>query len=117
MSQGKGVARFWIAGPPNEFWRSAGFQPATTAELKRLPASFRLPAGRREWWTLAVRNDDLLERALERDFARLQVENRAEAERLRRLTRVWTWVRMGVALGLGWIIIWLFLQMLRAAGR
>jgi N-acetylglutamate synthase-like GNAT family acetyltransferase len=117
VSRGKGVARFWIAGPPGEFWQTAGFRPATAADLNRLPASFRLPAGRQEWWTLAMRNDALLEKTLEREFVRLQAENRADTDRLRQQARLWTWLGMLVAVVFGLVAIWLLFEMFSAMHR
>jgi N-acetylglutamate synthase-like GNAT family acetyltransferase len=117
VSRGKGVARFWIAGPPGEFWQTVGFRPATAADLNRLPAAFRLPAGKKEWWTFSVRNDALLEKTIEREFARLQAENRADTDRLRRHAKFWTGLGFLLAAALAMSVIWMLFMMFNAMGK
>lgn len=117
IARSKGLARFWLPGPPAEFWREAGFQVASPAELNRLPAGFRLPAGRREWWTLALRDDARLEQTLEKEFAKLREEGRADTDRIRAHARFWTWLGGAVAVAFILGAVWVLFRVVEAMGR
>ena len=117
IARSKGLARFWLPGPPGEFWRKTGFQAASPADLNRLPAGFRLAAGRREWWTLALRDDALLEQTVEKEFAKLREAGRADTDRIRAQARFWTWLGGAVAAAFILGAVWLLFRIVEAMGR
>lgn len=112
---GEGAARLWMAAPIPEFWQEVGFEPARAGELSRLPAEFS--QSNRAWHTFALRDDALLERAMEKDFARLREEGRMEADRLKRQARLWKWAAGLIALGFFLGAIWLLFEMLSGAAQ
>lgn len=95
----QGVARLWLRSEPDGIWRDRGFRPTENRELKRLPPDFAT-AGRGDWWTLVLRDENMLEEALKREMGEHQAEQLAQAERLQRSATVLKWIAMLIAFGI-----------------
>ncbi len=93
-----GVARLWLRGELNEALRPRGFRAPENRELNRLPPDFN--TGRGDWWTLVLRDEDLLDEALKREMGGYQAEQLAQRERLQRSAAVLKWVAVLIALGI-----------------
>lgn len=115
MARQRGLARFWMPGPVAPFWENAGFRPATPVELNRLPAPFR-EIRTAKWWTLALRDDALLEQVVEKEFARIREEGRRDTERWRRQAVFWKWAGIGLAFALFLGALWLLSRVLGTVG-
>jgi N-acetylglutamate synthase-like GNAT family acetyltransferase len=95
----QGVARLWLRGEPDPAWRERGFRPAEPRELQRLPPDFAAD-GRGPWWTLVVRDEELLDAALKRELGEYQAEELARRERLQRSATALRWVALLIALAI-----------------
>lgn len=115
LALGQGAARLWMAGPVGAFWQEVGFARAGAVELNRLPSAFG--PSKREWHTLALRDDALIERALEKEFVRLREEGQAGTARMVRQASIWKWLAGLIAVGFFMGAIWLLFEMLSAAAR
>ena len=89
------------------------FRQASTAELPRLPAGFA-PVNR-VWHTLPLRDDVVLERTVDKVFARLREEGGAETASLQRQIKIWKAIAALVAIGFFIAAIWLLYAMLSTA--
>jgi hypothetical protein len=61
-----GVFRLWIQDAP-PFWTRSGFQPAGAEKLSRLPEEWNQT--RSEWFTLQLKDEEVIADALDKDFA------------------------------------------------
>jgi N-acetylglutamate synthase-like GNAT family acetyltransferase len=95
----QGVARLWLRGEPGPVWHERGFRPAENHELKRLPPDFAV-AGRGPWWTLVLRDEDLLDEALKREMAQYQAEQQARQRQVQRSANALKALALLIAFGL-----------------
>jgi N-acetylglutamate synthase-like GNAT family acetyltransferase len=74
-----GLSRFWTQETA-PFWRQNGFQPPDEPALKRLPGVWAADPPR--ILTVALRDEEALEKALESNFELLKAEERRRTEKL-----------------------------------
>jgi N-acetylglutamate synthase-like GNAT family acetyltransferase len=119
LAQTQGVARLWLRGPAAVHWQEAGFQAATPAQLKRLPAA--LGPARGDWWTVALRDEAAAVAALEKEFAALHEAEQEHTERLQRQAAFWRFLAWGIAAlflaGAVWMGLVMFQQRPRRRNR
>jgi N-acetylglutamate synthase-like GNAT family acetyltransferase len=78
------LARLWTQETA-PFWRQTGFQAADEAALKKLPEAWGADPAR--MLTLALRDEELLEKALEGTFTLLKEQERQRTEKMLRRGR------------------------------
>lgn len=115
LARNHGLTRLWMTSEPARFWRDAGFHPAATEDLQKLPAAMQ--AGARTWHTLALKSEVLLTPEVEQQFERLQQQQQVEAENIRRQAERLKWLAGSVAVVFFVGAIWLLLLVLHAASR
>jgi N-acetylglutamate synthase-like GNAT family acetyltransferase len=84
LAQNHMLARLWTQETA-PFWKQTGFQAADEAALKKLPAAWGVDPAR--MLTLALRDEELLEKALEGTFALLKAEELRRTEKILRRGR------------------------------
>jgi len=115
LAHTQGVARLWLRGPVEPHWQEAGFQAATPAQLKHLPAG--LGPARANWWTLSLRTEAATAGALEQEFAALHEAQQEHTERLRRQAAFWRLLAWGIAAAFLAGAIWMVLLIFRRSPR
>jgi N-acetylglutamate synthase-like GNAT family acetyltransferase len=84
VAENLGLARIWT-GEVAPFWKRNGLQPASKEALNKLPAPWQsLPC---HWLTLQLRDEAVLEAALEKKFTFLEAEERRRQEETLRKAR------------------------------
>jgi hypothetical protein len=73
-----GVARYWTQEPA-PFWKKNGFQTPDEPASKKLPESWAATQG--PWITLRVRDEEALEKSLDKEFARFKEEAKRQTHR------------------------------------
>jgi N-acetylglutamate synthase-like GNAT family acetyltransferase len=74
-----GLARFWTQ-ENTPFWKRTGFQPPDEAALKRIPPAWAAEPSR--MFTLALRDEEALEKALSSNFELLRAEEMRRTQKL-----------------------------------
>ena len=90
-----GLARLWT-GESAPFWKRNGFRIAGADTLKTLAPSWA--ALDYDWLTVELRDEEALKKGLEKDFSRLQQEERQRTERVLRRAKAWNRVAIALAL-------------------
>jgi N-acetylglutamate synthase-like GNAT family acetyltransferase len=96
LARNHGLTRVWTQ-EQSPFWHQAGFVPATATELKKFPPAFGDP--RHPWTTLQLREEQLLNATLEREFELFQTSQREGAERMMRQAKTLKWIAALIAIG------------------
>jgi hypothetical protein len=73
-----GLARYWTQEPA-PFWRNNGFQAPDEAAMKKLAEQWAAIQG--PWITLRVRDEEALEKSLDKEFARFKEETKRQTDR------------------------------------
>jgi hypothetical protein len=73
-----GIARLWTQETA-PFWKQHGFQPPDAAALKRIPEAWVAEASK--FFTVALRDEESLEKALASNFELLMAEERRRTEK------------------------------------
>lgn len=105
VAKNHGLSRLWTT-EPSPFWhREAGFAPATSDELKKLPAPFG--NSHTAWQTLAIREESLEVISLEKEFElfqQQQMQSTSEAMRQARRLKWLAYVLLALSLaGAGYV--------------
>ncbi|HTV76027.1 MAG TPA: hypothetical protein VMD57_03435 [Candidatus Baltobacteraceae bacterium] len=80
LASNHGVFRLWTQ-ERSPFWKSFGFQPPNAEVLARLPEEWRNEfAG--GWLTLQLKNEDVINAALEKEFAPFLAAEKKDADRV-----------------------------------
>jgi hypothetical protein len=85
LATNHGLSRLWTRETA-PFWAKHGFREPSADELKKLPPAWGTdPKG---WLTLKLRDEEALEKALEKDFARFKAEEKRRTEQLLRKGKI-----------------------------
>ena len=106
-----GVARFWTTETA-PWWRQLGFEPPDEAALSRFPADWVHDEPR--WLTLQLRDEELIEKSLAKEFAKLKEMERARTEQFLRRGKIWRTVATLLAIGLAMIVGYCTLRLLQS---
>jgi hypothetical protein len=110
-----GLARMWTKETA-PFWRQHGFQPAEQSLLSKLPTAWAAEAD--GWLTVQLRNEELLEKTLDVEFARIRQEEKRNLERVLRPMKMLKTAATVLAVLLSILVLYLCFQMLmNQAGR
>jgi N-acetylglutamate synthase-like GNAT family acetyltransferase len=90
-----GLARLWTAESA-PFWKQHSFRPANAAALKTMTPPWTFLDC--HWLTVELRDEEALKQGLEKDFSRLQQEERQRTERTLRRAKAWNRVAIALAL-------------------
>ncbi len=104
IARNYGLVRIWtqLTMP---FWRSNGFQPASSEVLGRKPASFQ--GDERPWMALQLRDEALTAVSLDKEFAMFREAEKERTERLFRQARVLKFLALVIAVAvLALVILW-----------
>jgi N-acetylglutamate synthase-like GNAT family acetyltransferase len=85
LAANHGLARLWTRETA-PFWSKNGFHAPSADELKKLPAAWG--ADSPGWLTLKLRDEEALEKALEKDFTRFKLEEKRRTEQLLRKGKI-----------------------------
>ena len=101
MGETQGWVRAWteLSSQP---WREAGFDPATTAQLARLPDAFAV-GSKGQWMMLQLREERTAVVPTDAEFELLKMEHQRENERLQRRAGVLRTIAFLMAFG---VIAW-----------
>jgi len=72
-----GLARLWIRETA-PFWNHSGFHPANEESLKKLPGQWATDQS--SWLTLQLRDEEALQKSLDKEFARLNEKGQERAQ-------------------------------------
>lgn len=75
-----GVFRLWIQDA-SPFWTRSGFRSASAEKLSRLPEEWNQT--RSEWFTLELKDEEVIANALDKDLAAFMSNEKKSAARLR----------------------------------
>jgi N-acetylglutamate synthase-like GNAT family acetyltransferase len=89
VASNHGLARFWTHETA-PFWKQCGFQAPAEAALKKLPPAWSAESAR--LFTLQLRDEEALEKALDANFALLKEEERRETEKMMQQGRILKYV-------------------------
>ena len=104
-----GVARLWtVESAP--FWTRNGFQPADAEALKKLPETWATFAP--AWLTLQLRDEELIQKALDHEFARFREHEQRETAAAMRRTRIMKVVATVLAILLAIFVIVISISLL-----
>lgn len=106
----QGLARLWTRETA-PFWKHHGFQPADKTAWKRIPAAWA--AAESGWLTLQLRDEEALEKTLEKDFARFKIEEQRATEKALRRGKVLRFISTMAAIVLAIGVAILSFHMLR----
>jgi N-acetylglutamate synthase-like GNAT family acetyltransferase len=103
-----GLARLWTQETA-PFWKHHGFQTPDKNAWKRIPAAWALQES--GWLTLQLRDEEVLEKVLEKDFARLRARDQQANEKALRRGRALKFISTlaAVVLAIGVVILCLFM--------
>ena len=104
-----GLARMWTKETA-PFWRQTGFQPAESSLISKLPAAWAAEAD--GWLTLQIRDEELLEKTLAVEFARIRQEEKRNLERVLRPMKLLKIAATVLAVILSLVVLYLCVQML-----
>lgn len=109
LAANHGVFRVWTQ-ERSPFWKNYGFQPPTAEILNRLPPEWEneFIGG---WLTLELKNEAVINAALEKHFAGFMAEEKKETERLSEKARTFKTVItvLGFAIGIICIALAIYL--------
>ena len=106
-----GVFRLWIQDAP-PFWTRSGFQPAGAEKLSRLPEEWNQT--RSEWFTLQLKDEEVIADALDKDFAAFMSGERRNTtrahERARTLKTIITIIGFSIGIVCFCVVIYLIVH-------
>jgi N-acetylglutamate synthase-like GNAT family acetyltransferase len=94
LATNHGLARLWTRETA-PFWTRNGFHPPDDAELKRLPQSWGTEQP--GWVTIQLRDEEALEKALDKEFTRFKLEEQRRTKRMVRGGKILTVIGTGLA--------------------
>jgi hypothetical protein len=97
-----GLVRIWTRETA-PFWCHSGLHPASPAEMKKLPEAWSPPSD--GWWTIELRDEEVIEASLETEFARLREAAKEETNRVVRRVKLLKYGATFLAIVLAIIVI------------
>ena len=109
LATNHGIARLWTRETA-PFWSQNGFHAPSPDELKKLPPAWG--ADSPGWLTLKLRDEEALEKALEKEFTRFKLEEKRRTEQLLRKGKILKFIGtfLAVVLFIGVVtfaVVWL----------
>ncbi len=85
LATNHGITRLWTRETA-PFWTRNGFHAPSVDELKKLPPAWA--ADTQGWLTLRLRDEEALEKALDKEFTRFKLEEKRRTEQLMRKGKI-----------------------------